>query len=179
MGRIGIYGGTFNPPHIGHIYAAQYAVSALELDMLLMMPACISPHKTLPEGSASPQQRMKMLQLATVDMDRMQISDLELLRGGTSYTYETVAQVKALHPADEVVFLMGTDMFLSFDSWRFPEKILESASLGVLYRGDKGEVDAIDAQKQMLQIMKEDWTTEGESVDSILREIKWLEGLKN
>lgn len=151
MGRIGIYGGTFNPPHIGHIYAMQYAISVLELDLLYVIPACISPHKDLPTGSASPAQRLEMLRLATSGIEKVKISDIELQRGGVSYTYETVAQVKAQNPEDELVFLMGTDMFLSFDSWRFPEKIIEKASLGVLYRGDKDEQEKIAAQKVCLE----------------------------
>ena len=151
MGRIGIYGGTFNPPHIGHIRMAQYAVSALALDRLYMIPACISPHKELPVGSASPGQRVEMLQLATSGMDKVKISDIELKRGGVSYTYETVAQFKVQNPKDELVFIMGTDMFLSFGSWRFPEKIMEHASLGVLYRGERGEKEAIAEQKTRLE----------------------------
>lgn len=151
MGRIGIFGGTFNPPHIGHICAAEHAISALALDALLIIPACIAPHKALPEESASPAQRLEMLKLATAALEKTQVSDIELCRGGISYTYETVAQIKAQHPEDELIFFMGTDMFLSFESWRYPEKILENASLGVFYRGDKDETDTVARQKERLE----------------------------
>ena len=139
MERIGIYGGTFNPPHIGHIRAAQYALQSLKLTKLLMIPSCISPHKQLPEGSASPEQRLNMLQLAAKDQGEIEVSDLELRRGSTSYTYETVAEVRKLYPKAEILLFMGTDMFLSFDTWKYPERILQHASLAVFYRGDPDE----------------------------------------
>ena len=137
MGRIGIYGGTFNPPHIGHVRAAEFALQAMELDRLLVIPSCISPHKQIPEGSPTPEQRLQMVQAAFSGMENVQVSDLELRRGGSSYTYETVEQVRELYPNDEILLFMGTDMFLSFDTWRNPESILKNAALAVFYRGDE------------------------------------------
>ena len=128
MKRIGIYGGAFNPPHIGHIQGAKYALEALELSKLLLIPSCVSPHKPLPEHSPDPAQRLEMLRLAATD-DRFEVSDIELSRGGTSFTYETVEQVHTIYPDAELILLMGTDMFLSFDQWRKPEQILQNASL--------------------------------------------------
>ena len=122
MERIGIYGGTFNPPHIGHIRAAKFAVESLKLDRLLVIPSCISPHKALPENSATPEQRLRMLELSIGYQEKIEISDLELQRGDTSYTYETVAQVRQLYPDSELLLFMGTDMFLRFDSWRNPDE---------------------------------------------------------
>ena len=151
MERIGIYGGTFNPPHIGHIRAAKYAVSQLGLQKLLVIPSYISPHKTLPEGSASPQQRMEMLKIALQDAENVEVSDLELRRQNTSYTYETVAQVKKMYPNAEIVLFMGTDMFLSFDQWKNPDQILRNASLAVFYRGDRNEVPAIKEKKAFFE----------------------------
>ncbi len=147
MERIGIYGGTFNPPHLGHIRAAEYAIGALGLDKLLMIPSKISPHKVLPQDSPTPAQRLKMLQIATAGMEKIQVSDLELNREGTSYTWQTVQQVRRMYPDAKIFLLMGTDMFLSFHNWRNPELITEDAALGVFYRGEKGEVDAINARK--------------------------------
>ncbi|MBQ8881573.1 MAG: nicotinate (nicotinamide) nucleotide adenylyltransferase [Oscillospiraceae bacterium] len=149
MERIGIYGGTFNPPHIGHIRGASYAIKALELERLLLVPSCISPHKTLPDCSPTPEQRAKMLTLAAGE--KMEVSDMELRRGGTSYTYETVAQIAAQYLGKELVLLMGSDMFLTFHTWMQPQKTLEKASLGVLYRGDKGELEQIQGQKAKLE----------------------------
>ena len=145
MGRIGIYGGAFNPPHIGHIRAAEYAVQALELDLLLLIPSGTSPHKPLPAGSPSASQRLEMVRLWAGE--KMQACDLEIARGGTSYTYETVQQLKERYPDDELILCMGTDMFLSFHTWKQPQIILENASLAVFYRGDKGEIADIDAKK--------------------------------
>ena len=146
MERIGIYGGTFNPPHIGHIRAAEYAVKELQLDRLLVIPSRISPHKQLPKDSPTPQQRLEMLKIATAGLPNMEVSDLELNREGTSYTYQTVQQVRQMYPDAKIYLLMGTDMFLSFHSWRNPELITQDAALAVFYRGDKNEVDAINSR---------------------------------
>ncbi len=151
MQRIGIFGGTFNPPHIGHIRAAQEAMAALGLTKLIFVPNRTAPHKIVPSGSPSPEQRLAMLRIAAEDCPSMEASDMELKREGVSYTVDTVAALKALYPDAQLILLMGTDMFLSFLSWREPEKIWENATLGVFYRGEKGETGAIEAQKAALQ----------------------------
>lgn len=151
MERIGIYGGTFNPPHVGHIQAAKAAIQALGLTHLLLIPDRIAPHKQIPEGSPTAQQRLRMLSLATADCGRMEVLDVELQREGPSYTYVTVAQLRQVFPDAELILLMGSDMFLSFHSWKKPEEILKHASLGVFYRGDKGEKAAIDAKKAEME----------------------------
>ena len=151
MERIGIYGGTFNPPHVGHIQAAKQAVEALGLSRLIVIPDRIAPHKQIPEGSPAPEQRLEMLRLATADCDRIEVSDIELRREGPSYSYVTVQQLKAQYPDAELVLLMGTDMFLSFHSWMHPEIILENATLGVFYRGEKGEKADIEARKAEME----------------------------
>lgn len=151
MERIGIYGGTFNPPHIGHIRAAGYAVDSLQLTKLLMIPSCISPHKTLPEDSPSPEQRTQMLRLSVGNNKKIEISDLELRRGSVSYTYETVAEVRKLYPNAEILLFMGTDMFLSFDSWKNPDLILQNAALAVFYRGDPNEIPKIQEKKAFFE----------------------------
>ena len=151
MERIGIYGGTFNPPHVGHIQAAKAAIQALGLTHLLLIPDRIAPHKQIPEGSPTPQQRLRMLSIATADCGRMEVLDMELQREGPSYTYVTVAQLRQVFPDAELILLMGSDMFLSFHSWKKPEEILKHASLGVFYRGDKGEKVAIDAKKAEME----------------------------
>ncbi len=151
MKRIGIYGGTFNPPHAGHIQAAKHSVQALGLDLLLLIPDRIAPHKVIPSGTASAQQRLQMLSLAAADLEKCVVSDMELQREGISYTYLTVLELKEKYPGDELVLLMGTDMFLSFMTWRNPDVILENASLGVFYRGEKGEIEKIDALKREME----------------------------
>ena len=152
MERIGIYGGTFNPPHVGHIQAAKQAVSTLGLTKLLMIPAYAPPHKAvLPSNSPRARQRLEMLRIAAADCPQIEVSDLELKREGISYTWETLETVKKLYPGAELVLLMGTDMFLTFDTWKNPEKILGEVTLGVFYRGDKGEKAAALKQKEALE----------------------------
>lgn len=151
MERIGIYGGTFNPPHLGHIQAAKEALTALELDRLLLVPTHVSPHKAIPTNSPTPRQRLEMLQLAVAGEPKIQVCDLELNREGVSYTYETVLQLRKEYPQAQLVLLMGTDMFLSFFTWRHPEILLEHTQLGVFYRGDRQEVSAVAAQKAALE----------------------------
>ena len=108
MERIGIYGGTFNPPHIGHIQAAKQAVKALGLSKLLIIPAYAPPHKAvLPTNSPTAQQRLEMLRIAAADCPEIQVSDLELRREGVSYTVETVQALKRQYPEAELVLLMG------------------------------------------------------------------------
>ena len=151
MERIGIFGGTFNPPHIGHIQAAQQAITALGLSRLLLIPDRIAPHKQLPENSPTPEQRLDMLRIAAADCPQIQVSDIELCREGVSYTVETVTALKKLYPRAELVLLMGTDMFLSFDSWKNARKILKNTTLGVFCRGEKNEQTAIKEKWSELQ----------------------------
>ena len=151
MQRIGIYGGTFNPPHTGHIGAGLQALQALGLSMLYVIPDRIAPHKEIPEGSPTPQQRLQMLRLALDGENAVIVSDLELRREGKSYTYETVEQLRTMHPDAELVLFMGTDNFLTFHAWRCPEKILDQASLGIFYRGDRDEKVQIAAQKAKME----------------------------
>ena len=153
MRRIGIYGGTFNPPHLGHIRGASFAMSALQLHKLLVIPTNISPHKQMPADTPTAQQRYTMTKLAFSGIAGVEVSDLELQRQGASYTYKTVDAVKDMYPDEEIVLFMGTDMFLSFLEWKEPEQILQNASLAVFYRGDKGEKETIDKQKNVLEQM--------------------------
>ena len=149
--KIGIYGGTFNPPHLGHVHVAAFAVEALCLDRLLVMPSCVPPHKTLPADSPTPEQRLEMLKLCFAEEKNIEISDLELQRQGISYTVDTVTALTAQYPNATIYLLLGTDMFLSFQNWYQWDKILEMATLAVLYRGDKQEKQQILEQKEKLE----------------------------
>ncbi|MBR2048329.1 MAG: nicotinate (nicotinamide) nucleotide adenylyltransferase [Oscillospiraceae bacterium] len=150
--RIGIYGGTFNPPHIGHMRAAAHAIEILELDRLVLIPNNVAPHKKVTAG-ASGQQRLEMLRLSARGMKKAEVSSIELDREGTSYTADTLDQLRRAHPGDELVLMMGTDMFLSFLSWYEPERIMQNATLAVFYRGEKNEQLAVEAQKDKLEAM--------------------------
>ena len=149
--RIGIYGGTFNPLHTGHIHAVRQAMETLRLDKLLMIPDRIAPHKEIPSGSPTPEQRLQMLQLAVAEEPGIEVSDIELKREGPSYTYLTVETLRETYPDAKLYLIMGTDMFLSFRTWKNPERITTQAALAVMYRGDKGEKAAIDARKAEME----------------------------
>jgi len=149
--KIGIYGGTYNPPHTGHMQAAKEAVRLLSLDKLLLIPDRIAPHKEIPAGSPTPEQRLEMLRIGAADCPQMEVSDIELRREGPSYSYLTVEALRQQYPDAELILLMGTDMFLSFHTWREPERILKQASLGVFYRGEKGEKEKILARKREME----------------------------
>lgn len=152
MERIGIFGGTFNPPHLGHIQAAKHAVEALALDRLLLIPDRIAPHKVMPAHSPTPQQRLEMLQIAAAGHPKLEVCDLELHREGLSYTYETVEQLHALYPDAQLVLMMGSDMFLTFQNWKCPQRILAHAQLAVFCRGNKGEkAEIAEKQKELAQ----------------------------
>ena len=150
--RIGIYGGTYSPPHIGHLRAAEYAIEALKLDRLLLIPTGVSPHKEMSAG-ASAADRLQMLRLSAASIDKAEVSDIEIRRAGSSYTVDTLRQIRAENPGAELVLLMGTDMFLSFLSWRAPEIIMQLSALAVFCRGEKGENAKIEAQKSALEAL--------------------------
>lgn len=136
--KILVYGGSFNPPHKGHILAAKAAYDCLSPDLLLIVPACVPPHKEMAEESATAEQRLKMAELAFSGMDNTLVSDMEIVRGGKSYTADTLRAILEKYPGAEVTLLMGTDMLLSFESWREAEFLMEAAALGVFPR-DEGE----------------------------------------
>ena len=150
MERIGIYGGTYSPPHIGHIRAAEYAINACKLDRLLLIPTGVSPHKEMAAG-ASARERLEMLRLSAAGIERAEVSDIELKREGRSYTVDTLRQLRSENPGAELVLLMGTDMFTSLMTWREPEQIMKLATLAVFCRGEKGERTRIEAQKTALE----------------------------
>ena len=152
MERIGIYGGTYSPPHIGHMKAAEYAIEALKLDRLLLIPTGVSPHKAMSAGATSAD-RLEMLRLSAAGMEKAQVSDLEIRRQGSSYTVDTLRAIREENPGAELVLLMGTDMFVSFLNWREPESILSLATLAVFCRGERGERERIEAQKENLEAM--------------------------
>ena len=153
MERIGIYGGTFNPVHVGHFRGAQYALETLHLDRVLMIPDKIAPHKQLPACSASPQQRLEMVRLGLRPDCGIEASDISLRRDGPSYTYETVAQVRAMYPQAKLYLLLGDDMLPGFPDWRESEKILHDAVLAVFCRDGKEAHAMVEAAKAAIEAM--------------------------
>ena len=150
--NIGVYGGTFDPPHWGHITAARAAMEQLGLDKLVLIPDRVPPHKALPEGSASPEQRLEMAALATAELGkRTEVSDRELRRSGPSYTADTLAALRREYPEDTLWLLMGSDMFLSLQTWHAPEEVMALARIAPFSREAEDESAAFAAQKARLE----------------------------
>ena len=151
--KIGIYGGTFNPPHLGHITAARAVFELLGLDQLLVIPAGLPPHKTMPDGSPTSAQRLEMTRLAAEQLDlgeRVKVLNMELRREGRSFTSDTLAQLKDQYPNDELWLLMGTDMFLTLQTWHEPEKILQLAGIAAFGRTEEDTEELFSIQRDYL-----------------------------
>lgn len=133
--KIGVFGGTFNPPHNGHVRLAKAAADELKLDKLLVIPSCIPPHK-IAAKLADGQERLEMCRLAFSCDPRFEVSPMELERGSRSYTVETLRELKALYPDSELYFIVGSDMLESFDKWYLWQEIL---SLSVLCAASREE----------------------------------------
>lgn len=150
--KIGIYGGTFDPPHLGHMDSARAAISILELDKLLFLPARQPPHKPLSPVSASPAERMAMTGLMADGLGpKAQVCDLEYHRDGKSYTADTLRQLKERYPEDELWLLMGTDMFLTLQDWYEPEVILSLAGVAAFARTEASSGEVLRIQAEYLQ----------------------------
>ena len=133
MEKIGILGGTFNPVHVEHVRIAKCAVEELGLDKLLIMPTFMPPHKSTAPAPAK--DRIKMLELAFSNQDKIEISDYEIEKQGKSYTYLTVEHFKKLTGA-HLYFIVGGDMLVDFKNWRYPERVLACADLAVFGRDE-------------------------------------------
>ena len=134
-GAIGIFGGTFDPIHLGHRYLAEAAIAEAGLDKLIIMPAKIPPHKA-DAKIVSGEQRLEMCRLAFSNLDKAEISDHELGQEGKSYSYNTVRWLKESYPDSRICFIMGSDQLEVFDTWYRWQDILELADIIVLSRED-------------------------------------------
>ena len=150
--KIGIYGGTFNPPHLGHMAAAKAAVAALGLDKLLLIPAAIPPHKALPSDTPAPEHRLAMVEKWADGMGAgVEVSALELEREGKSYTSDTLRAIRQTYPDAELWLLMGTDMFLTLHLWHEPEVILSLAGICAFGRTEQDGEALFAPQREHLQ----------------------------
>jgi nicotinate-nucleotide adenylyltransferase len=130
---VGIFGGTFNPPHLGHLAVARHALEELALTRVLLMPAYLSPHKQTEEGPGA-EHRLRMCELAVAGVEGVAVSALEIERGGPSYTVDTLKAIHASDPDAELTFIVGADTALTLASWRQPQELLELARLAVAAR---------------------------------------------
>ena len=132
--RVGIYGGVFNPPHHGHLIAAQEAYVQLGLDVVVWIPVGEAPHRAI-DGDPGAEARFEMVELATSADERFRVSRIELERDGPSYTVDTLRALREREPDAELFLILGGDQALALPSWHDPEGVLEQATIAVFERG--------------------------------------------
>ncbi len=125
--KIGLLGGTFDPIHIGHLVAAEWTRTEQGLDEIWFMPSASPPHKSRVRD-ASPEQRLEMARLATKDNPCFQVTDIEIARGGTSYSYDTVMHLKRLYPQHQFYFIIGADMVAYLPHWHQIDQLVKEIS---------------------------------------------------
>jgi len=130
--KIGILGGTFNPVHIGHLVIAEGVLRGLGLDKVFFIPTNISPHKE--NGMVSPEHRLQMIKLALAGNESFEVLDIEIKRGGVSYTIDTVQELKKRYPDDELYLIVGSDLANSFSSWKDSGELQKMAKVVVAKR---------------------------------------------
>lgn len=141
--RLGVLGGTFNPPHLAHLLCASEAADQLGLERVLLVPANEPPHKEVPDDPG-PEVRAGLCDMAVAGDDRLAVSRIELERGGRSYTVDTLRALGEAHPGAEVWFIVGGDMAMSLPTWREPGEILRLARLAVAERSGAVRRDIAD-----------------------------------
>ena len=149
--RVGIFGGTFDPPHLGHIAAAREVAEAVDLERVLWVPASIPPHKrsrSLTQAAV----RRRMVEAAVACDPRFELCDLELERGGVSYTVDTLRSLGTVHPEWRLVLIVGADLVAGMSRWKEPDAVAELAELVVMSRG--GEVPGPDCRGRVVAVSR-------------------------
>ncbi|MFV0498096.1 MAG: nicotinate (nicotinamide) nucleotide adenylyltransferase [Candidatus Fimivivens sp.] len=146
--RVGIFGGTFNPIHNGHLSLITYLIEALALDELLLIPTAVPPHKE--NGCVvDAEHRLAMCRLAVQDNPKVRVSEIEIMRGGKSYTVDTLRLLSVERHQDELILLVGSDMFYTIGEWRCADEIMRLAKIAVIPR-EAGEQEKLLAQRDRL-----------------------------
>ena len=140
--KIGIFGGSFDPVHKGHVAIAEAFINELSLDMLYIIPNRVSPMKNM--GNVSSEDRYNMLEIAFSEIEKATVSDMELKRDGVSYTRDTVKELRSLHPESELYFLTGDDWIGSIHKWKDADYILKNVILVVARRSGKDITEAVE-----------------------------------
>jgi nicotinate-nucleotide adenylyltransferase len=142
LARVGILGGTFNPPHLAHLVCASEAAAQLHLDRVLLTPVAVPPHK---EADADPgaRERLELCRLAVAGDERLGVCDLEVVRGGPSYTVDTLRELHARDPEDHLTFILGGDIALELPAWREAEAVLGLATLAIAERSGAARADVL------------------------------------
>jgi len=150
--RIGVFGGSFDPVHVGHLVVAESAREQAGLDRVLFIPAAIQPHKQH-RGLASAADRVEMLRLATGGHDAFAVSSLEIDRGGVSYTADSVEALAGEHPGDDLVLLLGPDALAGLPTWHEPERILAAVTIGAIEREGVDDVAALVREPHLATLL--------------------------
>lgn len=161
--RIGIFGGTFDPPHVGHLLAASDAIEHLTLDRLVFVPAAVQPLKA-GRSTASAADRLAMVRLTVADDPRLETDSVEVDRDGLSYTVDTLKEFARRFPSAERYFLVGADVLASFALWRDPQTVLTLATLAVLTRRAE---DAHDPASEATRVDRQQHNATGSLVDEL------------
>lgn len=168
--KIGIYGGSFNPVHNGHIYLAAAAAETFKLDRVYLVPSRISPHRSSDEY-ASGEDRMAMLELACKAHEKLFPCDYELKNDRKSYTFYTVEEFRRRFPEDKLFLLVGSDMLMCFDTWNRFEDILKEVTLAVVSR-NKGDLETLRKKAEKLRKFGEILICAAEPVEVSSTEIR-------
>ena len=140
--RLVIFGGSFNPPHTGHVSAARAVSKELKPDKLIVIPTFLPPHKALESGAPTPEQRLELCRLAFSGLPRLEVSDTEIARGGKSYTADTLRELRERYPDTELWLTVGTDMLRTLDSWYDAAYILRETKIAAVAR-DRGQMNLL------------------------------------
>lgn len=143
MKKVGVFGGAFNPPHLGHLTLAQAALDELGLELVLLVPVGVAPHREL-EGQVSAEDRLRMCELAAEESESFEVSSLELEKDQVIYTVDTLRELKRRNSDWQLTLLMGADQAVEFASWNRPKEILKLAEVAVANRNgiDRSEIEA-------------------------------------
>jgi nicotinate-nucleotide adenylyltransferase len=146
--RIGVFGGTFNPPHLGHLVCAQEAYVQLSLDLVTLIPVFTPPHKPL-EDDPGPERRLELCRLAVSGDERLAVSDLETSRPGPSYTVDTLQELHANEPENELFLILGGDVAAGLPRWRSPDVVVALATPAVANRRGTPRARAVAALSEL------------------------------
>lgn len=149
MRRIGIMGGTFNPIHTGHLMLAEWAMDAVNLDEVWVVPAGM-PYMKAGEEILPGRERLWMTQLAVRENDRLRCLDMEIRREGYTYSYETLEELDRKYPEDEFFFIVGADCLFTIETWKSPEKIFGNCTLVAAVRGE-ASLSGMERKKEELE----------------------------
>jgi len=177
--KMGLFGGTFDPPHLGHIRLARYVLKEKNLQKVILVPAYETPYEDK-QSAASYEHRFNMVELAIEPHPKLEISDIEGKREGRSYTLDTIREIKKLYglSSDELYLIIGADGFLRFSEWKEPDSILSESRVCVLKRNDIN-IDLYDEEfLEKAELLDNDFHYDSSSsLRERLKQNKNLEGL--